>query len=88
MSTSDQDRNRSSLRLIGRSGHVICTLAFIFSLFIVCMPWGGSFKDILFPYALAVVLLVGGFMLLSYLCAVIFFTSARLGKLWRRHFGS
>jgi hypothetical protein len=52
------------------------------------MPWGSSFKDILFPYALAVVLLVGGFMLLSYLCAVIFFTSARLGKLWRRHFGS
>jgi hypothetical protein len=45
-------------------------------------------KDILFPYALAVVLVVGGFILLSYVSAVIFITAARLGKLWRRRFGN
>jgi hypothetical protein len=84
VSTPTQDYDRRWLRQVGRSAHIVCTLVFIFSLCIVCLPWHSPLKEILFPYALAVVLVVGGFTLMSYLCAVIFFTVGRLKKLWRR----
>jgi hypothetical protein len=88
VSISNPDSKSTWLRLIGRSAHVVCTLAFIFSLCIVCLPWHSPLRDMLFPYALAVVLLVGGFTLVSYLCVIAFVAGARLGKLWRRFFGS
>jgi hypothetical protein len=85
---STPDGTSSWLRLIGRSAHIVCTLAFIFSLCIVCLPWHSPLKDTLFPYAVAVVLLVGSFTLLSYLSVVAFVAAARLGRVWRRLFGS
>jgi hypothetical protein len=83
-----QNRNKSWLRLIGRSAHIVCTVAFILALCVVCVPWSSPLRDALFPYALAVVLVVGGFTLLSYLCVIAFVLAARFGKLWRRLMGS
>jgi hypothetical protein len=77
-----ENRNRFWLDHIGGSAHVVCTLAFIFALCIVCLPPSSPGKDAIFPYAMVVVLLVGCFTLMSYLCVIAFVLTARLGKLW------
>ncbi len=88
VAASKQNEHRPWLHLIGRWGHIVCMLAFFLALGIVCLPWSSPFKDAIFPYALAVVLLVGGFTILSYLFAIAYVSAARLRRLWRRVFGS
>jgi hypothetical protein len=86
--TPNQLENSSWLRLVGRPAHIVGTLAFIFALCVVCVRWHNPMMEALLPYALAVVLFVGGFTLISHLCVIAFFSARKCGKIWRRLFGS